>query len=58
MEEVAPYSLCIHVNTPCQYMMSEFLEQGCYEKHLGRVSVVKIGGSAFTVLEGTMRVIK
>lgn len=26
-----------HVNTPCQYMLSEFLSEGCYEKHLGRV---------------------
>lgn len=27
----------LHVNTPCQYMLSEFLSQGCYEKHLTRV---------------------
>lgn len=27
----------MHVNTPGQYMISEFLSQGCYEKHLNTV---------------------
>lgn len=27
----------LHVNTPGQYMLSEFLSQGCYEKHLNTV---------------------
>lgn len=27
----------LHVNTPGQYMLSEFLSQGCYEKHLSTV---------------------
>lgn len=29
----------LHVNTPCQYMLSEFLEHKYYEKHLERVRI-------------------
>lgn len=42
----------LHVNTPCQYMLSEFLSQGYYEKHLNRV--LKEYGDKLELMNGAL----